>query len=356
MASSDPALDIEAPLRLEDFGDADALVREAGWNQIVADWQIFLDLGKVFAVRTSAGRVVATAATLPFDGFGWISMVLVAKEFRRRGLASRLMRRCIDELVAGGRVPVLDATPDGQQVYRALGFEDTWGFQRLVLRDRRQSPAFAPPAGIKIVPIDDAVWPDLCGYDAAAFGSDRSALLARLRGRLPQSELVALRGGRIAGFLLGRDGRTCAQLGPLVAEDDAIAQALLARAIAAIDGPIYVDLADSHIAVRTWLEALGFTAQRPLTRMVYRRQNGLRRSRPHLRGGRPGIWLAIQRSSCPRSSRASTPKPQNWIKDVDGRDKPGHDAFKLPIFFADQYSFGGLIGGILTDLSSNSLV
>ena len=111
-------------------------------------------------------------------------------------------------------------------------------------------------------------------YDAAAFGADRGALLARLRGRLPAGELVALRGGRVVGFLLGRDGRTCAQLGPLVADDDAIARALLARALAAIAGPLYIDVADAHPAIRTWLEARGFTTQRPLTRMVYRRRTG----------------------------------------------------------------------------------
>ena len=48
MASSDPALDAETLLRPEDFADAGALVREAGWNQIEADWRIFLDLGTVY--------------------------------------------------------------------------------------------------------------------------------------------------------------------------------------------------------------------------------------------------------------------------------------------------------------------
>ena len=50
-------------LRAEDLGDADALVKEAGWNQAEADWRIFLDLGTVFAIRDQ-GRVIATAATL----------------------------------------------------------------------------------------------------------------------------------------------------------------------------------------------------------------------------------------------------------------------------------------------------
>ncbi len=275
MATSDPALDAETRLRVEELGDAEALVREAGWNQIAADWQIFLDLGTVYAVRTGAGRVVATAATLPHDRFAWISMVLVTQEFRRRGLASRLMRRCIDDLVKAGRVPVLDATPDGRQVYRNLGFEDTWSFHRFTLRERGPSPLPATHTGdITIEPIDDAVWPQLRDYDAAAFGADRGALLARLRGRLPAAELCAKRDGNLTGFLLGRDGRTCAQLGPLVADDDAVASALLARAIEGVAGPLYVDLADAHPGIRSWLEERGFTTQRPLTRMVYRRATG----------------------------------------------------------------------------------
>src|SRR5919197_3105527 len=106
MARSDSLSEI-APLTAAEIGDAEALVAEAGWNQTAADWRIFFELGTVHAVRADK-RVVATAATLPYQGFGWISMVLVAAAFRRRGLASLLMRRCIDALVASGRVPVLD--------------------------------------------------------------------------------------------------------------------------------------------------------------------------------------------------------------------------------------------------------
>ena len=58
-------------------------------------------------------------------------MVLVAGAYRRRGLGTRLMHRCIEDLTAAGVVPVLDATPAGRTVYRALGFEDAWGYQRL---------------------------------------------------------------------------------------------------------------------------------------------------------------------------------------------------------------------------------
>jgi GNAT superfamily N-acetyltransferase len=273
MATSDLLLAAKAALSSGEMEDAGALVREAKWNQIEADWRIFLELGHVYAAQTASGRIVATTATLPHGGrFAWISMVLVAGDYRRRGLATRLMRRAMDDLAAAGLVPVLDATPDGRAVYRALGFEDSWGFHRLTRRERPGAVEPSPaPDGVTVRPIADADWPALCAHDAAAFGADRSAVLARLRGRLGAAELVAERNGRLVGFLLGRDGRVAAQVGPLIAESDAIARALLARAVNAIEGTMFIDLADAKADVRSWLEARGFSAVRPLTRMLHGR-------------------------------------------------------------------------------------
>jgi len=259
-----------APLRPDELGNAQALVAEVGWNQTERDWRMFLELGRVQAIRTDAGRVIATAATLPYGGFGWISMVLVTAAWRRRGLASQLLRNAIDGLCGAGLVPVLDATPAGREVYRTLGFADTWGFARLA----RPAVPSARAAGsqdvsLTVQPVTDDAWAEICTYDAGAFGSERGRLLASLRGRMPAADLIALRESRIAGFLLGREGRIATQLGPLVAEDAATAHALLTRAIAAITGPIFIDLVDSKTAIRSFLEAQGFAFTRPLTRMVH---------------------------------------------------------------------------------------
>src|SRR5439155_829120 len=69
--------------------------------------------------------------------------------------------------------------------------------------------------------------------------------------------------GAVSGFVMARPGRLSAQIGPLVAEDDATALALLARAGQAIGGPVCLDLFDQRRALRDWLDGLGF---RPLTR------------------------------------------------------------------------------------------
>jgi GNAT superfamily N-acetyltransferase len=254
-------------LDLADLPDAEALVAEAGWNQVAADWRLFLDFGTVYAVR-AAGRVIATAATLPYGGrCAWISMVLVTASHRRKGLATRLLDRCIADITAAGLVPVLDATPAGRTVYAPLGFQDAWSFARLMSRQRTAIPQPQSDA-ITVHPITDSAWPALCAYDTAAFGADRSAILARLRSRLPPADLFARRDGRLVGLLLGRDGRTAAHLGPLIAEDDTIAIALLGQALSGLSGTVYLDLADAKAKVRAWLEAAGFAPQRPFTRML----------------------------------------------------------------------------------------
>ena len=243
---------------------------EAGWNQVAADWRIFLELGTVYAVRAGE-RVIATAATLPYGGkCAWISMVLVAGDHRRRGLATRLLRRCIDDVLATGLVPVLDATPAGRAVYRPLGFEDAWGFRRLAAQAPRAGD-LDDATGILIGPANDSTWPALHAYDAAAFGADRSAILARMRGRLHGVDLFAIRDGRLAGLLLGRNGRVASHLGPLVADNNETARALLTHALRIVPGPVFIDLADSKVAVRQWLETRGFAPQRPFTRMLYGR-------------------------------------------------------------------------------------
>jgi GNAT superfamily N-acetyltransferase len=272
-AHSDRELLHESILQANELADAGVLVREAGWNQILADWRIFLEFGTIYAVRNSAHRLVATAATLPYgDQFAWISMVLVASDYRRRGLATRLLRGCVDDLIGRQLVPIVDATPAGRTVYIGLGFRDSWGFQRYSTPDLpRDRIASLVLDGLVVRSITDEDWPRVCRYDAEVFGSDRGTLLTHLRGRAPGAELAAWRGDHIVGFVLARDGRSATQFGPLAAEDEATARALLEAALNGTSGRIYIDLADSKAALRQWMESHQFTPQRPFTRMVYGR-------------------------------------------------------------------------------------
>jgi GNAT superfamily N-acetyltransferase len=266
----------EGPLAAADLGAACALVAEAGWNQNAADWRIFLELGSVIALKTADGGLAATAATLPYpSGFGWISMVLVSAAFRRRGIATRLLGKCISRLRDAGMIPVLDATPAGRQVYLPLGFRDGWPIQRW--RGRGHAPSFSDKDARS---LEEKEWREVLALDAAAFGCDRSPLLERLRQRSAGFSCVA----KNRGFLLGREGRVATSLGPIVAEDEACAASLVGHALARIKGPVIVDALERHAGFARWLEASGFERERPYTRMALRRDELF---------GDPGRTLAI---------------------------------------------------------------
>jgi GNAT superfamily N-acetyltransferase len=274
MASIETRLLAESPLGPGDLQGAEALVTEAGWNQNAADWRVFLELGRAFAVKDAEGRLAATAATLPYpSGFGWVSMVLVAGAFRRRGIATRLLQRCIDELKAAGTVPVLDATPAGREVYKPLGFRDGWRIQRWRRTGTAPEVDTAATAAPGVRALRDEDWPALLALDATAFGCERAPLLAHLRARATAFSCVMEQGGRLRGFLLGRGGRIATQLGPIVADDPATAAALAAWATARLPSPIILDTLDHHASFAQWLGAHGFARERPYTRMALGRDD-----------------------------------------------------------------------------------
>src|SRR3954470_6746665 len=99
-------------LTAADLPFADALRATAGWNQTLTDWRRFLDLSPCGCLLAECdGRPVATATTIVYgQELGWIGMLLVHPDFRRRGIARVLMDHCIEILrSAGVRSIKLDA-------------------------------------------------------------------------------------------------------------------------------------------------------------------------------------------------------------------------------------------------------
>ena len=266
MAGRDPGAQVrtQRPLGLADLSHCMALSQEAGWNQTEADWRLILSIGRGMGVL-DAGRLVASAAIVPHGPtLGWICMVLVAREARRQGLATRLMKWAIDDLEAEGRVAGLDATPAGREVYQRLGFSGRATLTRLQAeRFGRHEGETAP-----VRPLGETDLPAVARFDAAIFGADRGPVLRALHMRRPDLAAVAHDGGRIAGYVVGRDGRSATHIGPVVAETESTARALLAHALAHVAGPVLIDVSDRHGEIAKWLGAQGFAPQRSFTRML----------------------------------------------------------------------------------------
>jgi GNAT superfamily N-acetyltransferase len=260
----------EHELGEQHLAGAMALSRAAKWNQNENDWRMMLRLGKGFGLSAADGTLVASIVLLPYgNAFAWMSMVLVSPQHRRLGYASRMLRRALADLQSRGLVAVLDATPAGHEVYVQEGLRDSWGFQRYSLPAAPPLSGWRDVSGLKLRHIAEGDWPQILALDLPAFGASRKGLLRALAARLPEAALLASREGKICAYLLGRDGREARQLGPLVAADLPTAQALLSHALARIPGPLYMDITDRHTSLRSWALALGFSVQRPFTRMVY---------------------------------------------------------------------------------------
>ncbi len=256
-----------APIGPGDAGRGAALSAEIGWNQTEADWRYMLENGSGYGRSDGDGRLIGSAMALPYGTFGWVCMVLVSEKFRRRGVATDLMNRVIEDLERDGVIPGLDATPAGREVYKHLGFKDVYRLERLWTL--RYAPVDDGPATpVVIAPMTGAEIDEVAGYDATTFGADRAPLLRHLIDRAPECAFVARAGQWLAGYVLGRDGREVTQIGPVTAEDEDVAIALVRRALDGLEGGAVIDAAGHQDAFTDWLKRSGFAYQRPYIRML----------------------------------------------------------------------------------------
>jgi GNAT superfamily N-acetyltransferase len=257
-----------APLAEVNAPAASLLSAEAGWKQTVDDWRLMLEQGEAVGQFSPEGQLVASALLMPYDErIAWIAMVLTTADFRRRGLATRNLRWAIERCRERRLIAGLDATPDGVEVYRPLGFQEVCGLQRLRLEQ---------PGALRLLRRDAAIrslqatrdLDAIARFDVRVFGAERRQLLIHLIRSEPRRALLAEAGGALAGFVLARPGRVALHIGPLVAQSPNIAVLLLAQALVGASGPVSIDVPDRQSEFREMLQSGGFEPVRGFTRMV----------------------------------------------------------------------------------------
>jgi predicted N-acetyltransferase YhbS len=251
-------------LRDADVEAALPLSTREEWNQTDADWRRLLRLapGGCFAARIG-GRLVGTVTTTSYGPeLAWIGMMIVHPDARWRGIGEALMTCALEHLdVAGVSCIKLDATPAGEPLYRRLGFEEEVLFERWqgVTRptDARASPADFPTALGAVFPLD-----------RAAFGADRSRLLAMLEADALSVHVLHQPDLHAEGYALARGGRIANYLGPIVSTERAIAERLLDALSARFAGRrVCIDVNTGGLLHRDHLVARGLAPTRPLMRM-----------------------------------------------------------------------------------------
>lgn len=221
-------------LQEADLADCMKLKEAAGWNQTLADWRALLQWEPLgcFGVEED-GRVVSTATAVVHDGVGWIGMVLTDPLFRGKGLATALMKHSLAYLEPLAATVKLDASAEGEPIYRKLGFEEEAVIDRWV------------SAGV-------------------AAGS---ALFGQYSGPLRHADIPIEGIAECEGaWAAGRPGSGAWYFGPCYGQsDEAVEQ--VARALLAGRGKAVWDLFPAHPAAAI-ASRLGFAPSRRLLRMT----------------------------------------------------------------------------------------
>lgn len=241
-----PELHISAMTRAElDIGLAWAAAE--GWNPGRHDGDTFhaTDPDGFFLARLAAtGEPVGMVSAVRFGpSFGFLGFYLVDPAYRGRGHGLALWHAAMAHL--GERVVGLDGVPAQQDNYRKSGFTLAWNNVRYEGVVPGDLVAAASVVALSSVPVAD-----VAAYDAAFFAGERRDFAARWIAQPGSVGRAVVRDGRLAGYAVARPCLVGHKIGPLVADDEAVADALFTTVVAALPAgsQVQLDVPDPNTA------------------------------------------------------------------------------------------------------------
>ena len=259
-------------MELNDVEGAIKLSDAAGWNQTEKDWKLLIEnVENVCLLAESGDKVIGTTTAINYSNeVAWIGMVLVDKEYQGQGISKSLLTNIFKKSGHFKSIK-LDATPEGQPVYKKLGFIDEYGIVRLTNTSMKN-----------LIPVVDDILPEpvqlhhiqeIVELDEFIFGANRKQLITSLVNEYPGKAWLLKRNNHITGFALGREGNKYHQVGPVVASTTIEAKILITQALNNLsDQPVVVDVLADKDDLLDWLYSNGFIKQRHFTRM-YKKEN-----------------------------------------------------------------------------------
>ena len=251
------------------------LKEQAGWNQCPADWHRVLALEPegCFVAELDA-RPVGTAATTVFGSVGWISLVLVDRQARGRGIGTQLVRHALEWLTERSVATIrLDATPLGRPIYEQVGFKPDYELQRWSGRAETDQISTTIPASRDAASVG-AELAAILEFDRLATGTDRRRLLEQLWAERQDRSLVSRHQstgvhGTVEAYGWLRPGSPRAQIGPVVARCESDARSVLSSLCeSARTRDVILDIPVDNRPATDWAWEHGFQPQRALVRMT----------------------------------------------------------------------------------------
>jgi len=209
-------------MRREEIPLAIEWAAQEGWNPGLHDAACFHAADPDgFLIAEHGAQPVGCISAVSYAGrFGFIGLYIVAPAWRGRGIGRRLWAQAMARL-AGPPIG-LDGVPAQQDNYRRSGFRLEWTNVRFAGKVAHSGQALPGP----IVPLAVVDFDTLCRDDRRMFPAPREAFL-RAWITMPEAMGLAwVAQGRLAGWGVIRRCRQGHKIGPLVADEPPIAEAL----------------------------------------------------------------------------------------------------------------------------------
>ncbi len=256
-------------MQVDDIEFGMQLKNAAGWNQLKRDWQRLLafDPAGCFVAAWDE-QDVGTVATSVFGQAAWISMMLVAAEFRGRGVGRALMGRALEELASREVTTIrLDATPAGQVLYEGLGFKPDFELSRYCgIAGETRDEAHNDTG--RVTAMNEADLPQVTRLDFDATGIHREKLLKALWRERPAEARIAGNPGTPCAFALSREGANGTLLGPCIGTAPDAAALFREALLRHENETVIVDIPMMHSPACEMASRAGLVIQRRLTRMT----------------------------------------------------------------------------------------
>ena len=226
------------PMRPDEIPIAVDWAATEGWNPGFADAACFAAVDPLgFFIGELDGVPAATISCVNYgDRFAFLGFYIVRADLRGRGYGLDIWNAAIAH--AGPRVIGLDGVVAQQQNYRRSGFELAYANVRY---GGTVAAASVQPVGI--VALTEIPLAAVEAYDATVFPAPRAAFLRAWLNSPGHSGRALVRDGALAGWGVIRPCRNGHKIGPLVADDRAAAEAVLAALLASVGGgEIFLDV------------------------------------------------------------------------------------------------------------------
>ena len=212
-------------MRPEEIAIAVDWAAAEGWNPGLADAECFKTVDPAgFLIGELDGAAAATISCVNYDErFAFLGFYIVRPDLRGRSHGLRMWNAAIAH--AGARTIGLDGVVAQQDNYRKSGFELAYANIRY---GGRIAPLAAPPAGL--VPLTDVPFAMVEAEDV--FPAPRTAFLRAWISTRGHIGRALMRDGKLAAWGVIRPCRGGHKIGPLIADDRAAAEAVLAALIA----------------------------------------------------------------------------------------------------------------------------